>query len=177
MTAVVQWLWQGTLLAVALATVLRHLPRVNAATRYVLWWLALAVVFALPLIDAWVLPALVDRFGAIFAATASRATALSAPSVSMVDGAMQLAVNGVTSTTALFTAPALPDWFVAAVAGVVVFRSLKLPPMLGYLVVGVLIGPDGAVRNRTPKAFLWHFDSEWFAPGADCCVDEGARGL
>ena len=31
--------------------------------------------------------------------------------------------------------------------------------------VGVLIGPDGAVRNRTPKAFLWHFDSEWFAPG------------
>jgi predicted amidohydrolase len=31
--------------------------------------------------------------------------------------------------------------------------------------VGVLIGPDGTIRNRTPKAFLWHFDSEWFAPG------------
>jgi CPA2 family monovalent cation:H+ antiporter-2 len=29
----------------------------------------------------------------------------------------------------------------AAVAGVVVFRSLNLPPMLGYLVVGVLVGP------------------------------------
>lgn len=117
MTAIVQWLWQGTLLAVALAAVLRYLPRVNAATRYVLWWLALAVVFALPLIDAWVLPALADRFGAVFAATASRATTLSAPSESMVDGAVQLAVNGLTSTTALFTAPALPDWFVAAVAG------------------------------------------------------------
>jgi monovalent cation:H+ antiporter-2, CPA2 family len=33
-------------------------------------------------------------------------------------------------------------YLVAAVAGVVVFRSLKLPPMLGYLVVGVLIGPN-----------------------------------
>jgi CPA2 family monovalent cation:H+ antiporter-2 len=32
-------------------------------------------------------------------------------------------------------------YLVAAVLGVVAFRSLKLPPMLGYLVVGVLIGP------------------------------------
>jgi monovalent cation:H+ antiporter-2, CPA2 family len=32
-------------------------------------------------------------------------------------------------------------YLVAAVAGVVVCRSLKLPPMLGYLAVGVLIGP------------------------------------
>ena len=33
-------------------------------------------------------------------------------------------------------------YLMAAVAGVTVFRSLKLPPMLGYLVVGVLIGPN-----------------------------------
>ncbi len=33
-------------------------------------------------------------------------------------------------------------YLLAAVAGVVVFRSLKLPPMLGYLAVGVLIGPN-----------------------------------
>ena len=32
-------------------------------------------------------------------------------------------------------------YLVAAVAGVVACRTLKLPPMLGYLVVGVLIGP------------------------------------
>ncbi|HSQ71176.1 MAG TPA: cation:proton antiporter [Rubrivivax sp.] len=32
-------------------------------------------------------------------------------------------------------------YLVAAVLGVVVFRSLKLPPMLGYLMVGVVIGP------------------------------------
>ncbi len=30
---------------------------------------------------------------------------------------------------------------VAAVLGVVAFRMLKQPPMLGYLTVGVLIGP------------------------------------
>src|SRR5512145_279196 len=33
-------------------------------------------------------------------------------------------------------------YLVAAVLGVVVCRSVKLPPMLGYLVVGVLIGPN-----------------------------------
>jgi monovalent cation:H+ antiporter-2, CPA2 family len=33
-------------------------------------------------------------------------------------------------------------YLTAAVLGVVVCRSLKLPPMLGYLVVGVLIGPN-----------------------------------
>ena len=33
-------------------------------------------------------------------------------------------------------------YLLAAVLGVVAFRSLKLPPMLGYLVVGVLIGPN-----------------------------------
>ena len=33
-------------------------------------------------------------------------------------------------------------YLLAAVIGVVVCRSLKLPPMLGYLAVGVLIGPN-----------------------------------
>ena len=33
-------------------------------------------------------------------------------------------------------------YLVAAVLGVVACRSLRLPPMLGYLVVGVLIGPN-----------------------------------
>ena len=33
-------------------------------------------------------------------------------------------------------------YLIAAVLGVVLCRSLKLPPMLGYLVVGVLIGPN-----------------------------------
>ena len=33
-------------------------------------------------------------------------------------------------------------YLLAAVLGVLVFRSLKLPPMLGYLAVGVVIGPN-----------------------------------
>ena len=33
-------------------------------------------------------------------------------------------------------------YLLAAVVGVVACRSLKLPPMLGYLAVGVLIGPN-----------------------------------
>src|SRR6187401_2695985 len=33
-------------------------------------------------------------------------------------------------------------YLLAAVIGVVACRSLKLPPMLGYLMAGVLIGPN-----------------------------------
>jgi CPA2 family monovalent cation:H+ antiporter-2 len=36
----------------------------------------------------------------------------------------------------------------AAVLGVIACRSLKLPPMLGYLVVGVLIGPNALALAR-----------------------------
>jgi CPA2 family monovalent cation:H+ antiporter-2 len=43
-------------------------------------------------------------------------------------------------------------YLVAAVLGVVVFRSLKLPPMLGYLVVGVLIGPNALALAKDSAA-------------------------
>ena len=33
-------------------------------------------------------------------------------------------------------------YLLAAVLGVVVCRSLRLPPVLGYLAVGVLVGPN-----------------------------------
>src|SRR5574337_966636 len=39
-------------------------------------------------------------------------------------------------------------YLVAAVLGVVASRLLKLPPMLGYLVVGVLIGPNALALAR-----------------------------
>jgi len=42
-------------------------------------------------------------------------------------------------------------YLVAAVAGVVMCRMAKLPPMLGYLAVGVLIGPNAtALAKDTP---------------------------
>jgi len=43
----------------------------------------------------------------------------------------------------------------AAVLGVVAFRMMHLPPMLGYLVVGIVIGPHGlgfADDNETTHA-------------------------
>jgi CPA2 family monovalent cation:H+ antiporter-2 len=43
-------------------------------------------------------------------------------------------------------------YLLAAVLGVVVFRSLKLPPMLGYLVVGVLIGPHALALGGHSEA-------------------------
>ena len=47
-------------------------------------------------------------------------------------------------------------YLLAAVLGVVVFRSLKLPPMLGYLVVGVLIGPHALAVGGGHSEALRH---------------------
>jgi beta-lactamase regulating signal transducer with metallopeptidase domain len=41
------WFWQGLALTIVLALALHALPQVNAATRYVLWWCALAAVIFL----------------------------------------------------------------------------------------------------------------------------------
>ena len=48
---------------------------------------------------------------------------------------------------------------VAAVSGVVLFRLMQLPPMLGYLTVGILIGPHalGLVSNSTATHTLAEF--------------------
>ena len=50
-------------------------------------------------------------------------------------------------------------YLLAAVLGVVVFRSLKLPPMLGYLAVGVAIGPNALAlaQNSTGVRHLAEF--------------------
>ena len=42
-------------------------------------------------------------------------------------------------------------YLLAAVAGVVVCRLYKLPPMLGYLVVGVLIGPNALALSQNAE--------------------------
>jgi monovalent cation:H+ antiporter-2, CPA2 family len=46
-------------------------------------------------------------------------------------------------------------YLVAAVLGVVVCRSLKLPPMLGYLVVGVLIGPNALALAKDTAGVMY----------------------
>jgi CPA2 family monovalent cation:H+ antiporter-2 len=42
-------------------------------------------------------------------------------------------------------------YLLAAVLGVVVFRYLKLPPMLGYLTVGVVIGPNALALAKNAE--------------------------
>jgi monovalent cation:H+ antiporter-2, CPA2 family len=46
-------------------------------------------------------------------------------------------------------------YLLAAVIGVVVFRSLKLPPMLGYLAVGVVIGPNALALAQNTQAVTY----------------------
>ena len=50
-------------------------------------------------------------------------------------------------------------YLAAAVLGVVVCRSLRLPPMLGYLAVGVIIGPNALAlaQNSTSIRYLAEF--------------------
>jgi beta-lactamase regulating signal transducer with metallopeptidase domain len=49
MTLIVSWLWQGLAIAWVIAAAVRAMPRLNAATRHAIWWLALAAVLAIPL--------------------------------------------------------------------------------------------------------------------------------
>ena len=48
MTLIVTWLWQGLAIAWITAAAVRAMPRLNAATRHAIWWLALAAVLAIP---------------------------------------------------------------------------------------------------------------------------------
>ena len=50
-------------------------------------------------------------------------------------------------------------YLIAAVAGVVLCRSLKVPPMIGYLLVGVVIGPNalGLAKDAAGMAHLAEF--------------------
>lgn len=50
MTLIVTWLWQGLAIACITALALKATPRLNAATRHVIWWLALAAVLAIPVV-------------------------------------------------------------------------------------------------------------------------------
>ena len=49
MTLIVTWLWQGVAIAWITAAAVRAMPRLNAATRHAVWWLALAAVLVIPI--------------------------------------------------------------------------------------------------------------------------------
>jgi beta-lactamase regulating signal transducer with metallopeptidase domain len=49
--ALVNWLWQGSAIALAATAILRPSRRISATTRYQLWWITLFIVLALPAIS------------------------------------------------------------------------------------------------------------------------------
>ena len=69
MDLLITWLWQGLLVAGGVEFALRLAPRVSAATRYAVWWVALGTVLGLP----WV--ALLGSSTSGSVATAAAATA------------------------------------------------------------------------------------------------------
>jgi predicted amidohydrolase len=61
----------------------------------------------------------------------------------------------------------------ARAAGCTVVAGVVLDGPDGLENAAVMIGPDGAVRARAGKRFLWHFDREWFAVGRAGTVVDG----
>lgn len=96
MTLIVTWLWQGLAIAWITAAAVRAMPRLNAATRHAVWWLALAAVLAIPAAHG---------FAAITTGTPS-APDLTPPNVDAVDAAAALML------------PAIPDGVVACAAAI-----------------------------------------------------------
>ena len=54
MDLIIDWCWQGTVLAVGFSTVADRWPRASAATRYQSAWMALILVLLLPLAQVWI---------------------------------------------------------------------------------------------------------------------------
>ena len=52
MDHVINWVWQGALVAAMTATVLRLMERTRAHARFLVCWLALAATATLPLLSA-----------------------------------------------------------------------------------------------------------------------------
>jgi beta-lactamase regulating signal transducer with metallopeptidase domain len=96
MTLIVTWLWQGLAIAWITAAAVRAMPRLNAATRHAVWWLALAAVLAVPV---------AHRLAAITTGTPS-APGLTPPDMDVVDAAGALIL------------PAIPDGVVACAAAI-----------------------------------------------------------
>jgi beta-lactamase regulating signal transducer with metallopeptidase domain len=97
MTGLVTWIWQGAIVAAVGALLAHTLPRLNAATRHVIWWVALAMVIVHP----WT------------------------PSVVPPDS--RLAGAGAAATRVLLWLPAPPPWVARAViAAWVVVACVRL---------------------------------------------------
>jgi beta-lactamase regulating signal transducer with metallopeptidase domain len=81
MTLIVTWLWQGLAVACITALTLKATPRLNAATRHVIWWLALAAVLAIPVVHFVAPPAETPSMIAVVKSTSVEAAMLVLPAL------------------------------------------------------------------------------------------------
>ena len=95
MTILVTWLWQGIVLAAVTMASLRWATRLNAATRHVVYWVALAAVLVLPAVS-WL-----------------TAAAQPAPALLRFPVGPAAALDGAVAPVQI----SLPDWAVAIVVG------------------------------------------------------------
>ena len=93
MEALTTWIWQGSAVALTVAIALRVMPALSAATRYALWWIAMAAVLILPLVgyllDAGAPTAAVGALPTTIARAAGLVT-LPAPPAALVAGLFAL---------------------------------------------------------------------------------------
>ena len=90
MTALVEWLWQGLVLVVIASLALRVSGKVDAASRYAIWWVVVVSVLALPWIPS------IDPATATIAADPAASGGPTVPPVSL---------------------PAPPDWALSIAVG------------------------------------------------------------
>jgi beta-lactamase regulating signal transducer with metallopeptidase domain len=92
MTALVEWLWQGLALALVASVALRVCRRLDAASRYAIWWGVLLAVLTLPFIP-------------VFATPGTTAAVIPIGDSGVQTGSVPLAI------------PAPPDWIAAIAIG------------------------------------------------------------
>jgi beta-lactamase regulating signal transducer with metallopeptidase domain len=120
-SGVLTWIAHATTLVAVLALSMRLIPRLDAATRYYLWWAAMAAVLILPTVHA--------AWPATGAITTDSALVLASPSP-----AAPVSDSGAPLTVVLPDGLALAaPWIVAAAAALVFWRLFTLQRSLAAL--------------------------------------------
>jgi hypothetical protein len=127
MEALANWIWQGSVVALVATAALRAPQVLGATARYRLWWLAVAIVLALPIAPT-VASALKPAVDPAF--------------VAPVSGALQRASTG----PWLLTIPALPRWTTVLIASMWIAWMV----VFGARIAAALVALRRARRDARP---------------------------
>lgn len=129
-------LWQDALLVLGVWLVLRAWPRINAATRYVVWIVTLLAAVAVPV--ATTLPFFISSPPAPAATRAPGTSRTPAREAAMPQRRNQRQVSTIGSPGATFSLPARPRVTLPWRVGLAVFAAWAL--LTSYAVIGLLVG-------------------------------------